>query len=119
MTLAQIRDTYRGKWVLIEYHRLDRSLEVVEGDVIADASTKEDIYKLQMTVAPGKNLAIEYCGDWPTDVAVMFWLKSRRTSKVRPTARVQGCRGWPKRATSPVAACRHRIELHRRRDGDP
>jgi len=78
MTLGQIRKAYRGKWVLIEYHRLDHNLEVVEGDVIADAATKEEIYKLQMTVGPGKRVAIRYCGEWPTDVAVMFWLKASR-----------------------------------------
>ena len=72
MTLTQIREAHQGKWVLIEYRQLARNLEVVEGDVIAEATTKEEIYKLQMTVGPGKNLAIEYCGDWPTDVAVMF-----------------------------------------------
>lgn len=75
MTLAQIREAYKGKWVLIEYRELDRDLEVVEGDVIAEAQTKEDIYKLLLTVGPGKNTAIEYCGDWPTDTAVMFWLR--------------------------------------------
>jgi hypothetical protein len=78
MKLEQIRNTYNGKWVLIEYRELDRNLEVVEGDVIAEAATKEEIYKLQMTVGPGKKLAIRYCGEWPTDVAVMFCLKAFR-----------------------------------------
>ena len=78
MNLAQIREAHKGKWVLIEYRQLDRNLEVVEGDVIAEAPTKEDIYKLQMSVGTGKNLAIEYCGDWPTDVAVMFCLAPLR-----------------------------------------
>jgi hypothetical protein len=78
MTLVQIRETYKGKWVLIEYHELDRNLEVVEGDVIAEAATKEEIYKLQITAGPGKDLAIRYCGEWPTDVAVMFCLRAGR-----------------------------------------
>jgi hypothetical protein len=78
MNLAQIRETHKGKWVLIEYRELDRDLEVVDGDVIAEANTKEEIYQLQMTAGAGKNLAIEYCGDWPTDVAVMFWVKAPR-----------------------------------------
>ncbi len=75
MTLTQIRAAYKGKWVLIEYRKLDRDLEVLEGDVIADAETKEEIYKLLLAVGPGKSTAIEYCGDWPTDTAVMFWLR--------------------------------------------
>lgn len=78
MTLTQIREAHRDKWVLIEYHVLDRDLEVVEGDVIAEAATKEEIYKLQMTVGPGRNLAIRYCGEWPTDVAVMFCVRPGR-----------------------------------------
>ena len=78
MTLAQIREAYKGKWVLIEYRELDRNLEVVEGDVLAVAPTKEEIYKLLLTVEPGKNTAIEYCGQWPTDTAVMFCLRTSR-----------------------------------------
>ena len=74
MKLAEINKRYKGQWVLIEYRELDENLEVHDGDVIATAPTKEDIYKLQLTVPDGKNLAIRYCGEWPTDVAVMFWL---------------------------------------------
>ena len=71
-------ERYNGKWVLIEYRELDRNLEVVDGDVIAEAATKEEIYKLQMNVGGGRKLAIEYCGEWPTDVAVMFCLTPSR-----------------------------------------
>ena len=78
MNLAQIREAHKDKWVLIEYRTLDRDLEVIDGDVIAEASTKEEIYKLQMTAGAGKSLAIRYCGEWPTDVAVMFWLRASR-----------------------------------------
>ncbi|MGD0948533.1 MAG: hypothetical protein ABSA52_13995 [Candidatus Binatia bacterium] len=78
MTLAEIRERYKGKWVLIAYHQLDENLEVVEGDVIADAGSKEDIYGKLLTVGRGKNTAIRYCGEWPTDIAVMFWLTSSR-----------------------------------------
>lgn len=78
MNLAQIREPYKGKWVLIEYHELDRNLEVVEGDAIAEAPTKEDICRLMLTVGPGRKTAIEYCGEWPTDIAGMFCLRSSR-----------------------------------------
>ena len=73
MTLAEIREHYKGKWVLIEFRELDRNLEVVQGDVIAVAESKEAIYGKQLTVS-GKNLAIRYCGEWPTDIGVMFCL---------------------------------------------
>jgi len=78
MTLAQIRKAYDGKWVLIEYRELDRNLEVVEGDVIVAAATKEEIYKLQLSAGRGRKLAIEYCGEWPSNVAVMFCLRRFR-----------------------------------------
>ncbi|MGD0946613.1 MAG: hypothetical protein ABSA52_04210 [Candidatus Binatia bacterium] len=77
MTLAEIRDCYNGKWVLIECRELDRNLDVVDGDVVAVADSKEEIYAKQLTIE-GKNLAIEYCGEWPTDLAVMFWLPATR-----------------------------------------
>jgi hypothetical protein len=75
MKLDEIREAYEGKWVLIEYRELDRNLEVVEGEVIAEAPTKEEIYKLLLTKGRGKNTAIRYCGEWPTDIGLMFWLK--------------------------------------------
>lgn len=42
MALAQIREAYNGKWVLIAYRQLDRNLQVVEGDVTATVATKEE-----------------------------------------------------------------------------
>ena len=72
MTEAEIVERWKGKWVLSEYRELDRNLDVVDGDVIAEAATKEEIYKLQMSIGGGRKLAIRYCGEWPTDVAVMF-----------------------------------------------
>jgi hypothetical protein len=78
MTLAQIREQYKDKWVLIEYHQLDRNLEVVEGDVIAEAPTKEQIYGKLLTVGRTKNTAIRYCGEWPTDIGLMLCLKRSR-----------------------------------------
>jgi hypothetical protein len=77
MTEAEIVERWKGKWVLIEYRELDRNLNVVDGDVVAEAATKEEIYKLQMSIGDRK-LAIRYCGEWPTDVAVMFCLTRSR-----------------------------------------
>jgi hypothetical protein len=78
MNLAEIRERHKGKWVLIEYHELDRNLEVVDGDVIALADSKEEIYGKLLTEGRGRNTAIRYCGEWPTDIAVMFWLSASR-----------------------------------------
>ena len=54
MTLAEIQKRYEGQWVLIEFHQLDANLEVIEGDVLAAAPTKEDVYKRLLTVERGK-----------------------------------------------------------------
>ena len=78
MTEAEIVERWKGKWVLIEYRQLDRNLDVADGDVVAEAATKEEIYKLQMSIGGGRKLAIRYCGEWPTDVAVMFCLMPSR-----------------------------------------
>jgi len=78
MTEAEIVERWKGKWVLIEYRELDRNLNVVDGDVIAEATTKEEIYRLQVGIGEGRKLAIRYCGEWPTDVAVMFCLTASR-----------------------------------------
>ncbi len=78
MTLAEIRGRYAGQWVLIEFGQLDRNLEVIDGEVVAHAPTKEEIYKRQLEVGVGAKLAVEYCGDWPEDMSVMFCLRAIR-----------------------------------------
>ena len=71
MNEAEIVERWTGKWVLIEYRELDRNLDVVDGDVIAEAATKEEIYGLLLAKGRGKNTAIRYCGEWPTDEGLM------------------------------------------------
>jgi len=64
--------------VLIEYHQLDRDLEVLDGSVLAVATTKDEIYRTQLTVGRGKTLAIRYYGEWPSDTAVMSCQRGMR-----------------------------------------
>lgn len=71
MKLSEIMKQYRDEWVLIEYTKLDEELNVVEGRVLAHSHRKEDIYAL-LAKFKGKNLAIEYAGEFPKDLAVMF-----------------------------------------------
>lgn len=71
MKMGEIRRRYHGEWVLIEYTKLDEELNVVEGDVIAHASTKEEIYKKLLEIK-GQQIAIEYLGELPEDIAVMI-----------------------------------------------
>jgi hypothetical protein len=71
MMWEEIRKQYAGQWVLIEYQQLDEQLNVIEGEVVAHSPEKEEIY-LQLLQTMGKNIAIEYAGEFPQDLAVMF-----------------------------------------------
>ena len=62
---------YEGEWVLIEFKKLDEDLNVVEGRIVAHSPNKEEIYKKQLELKE-KNLAIEYVGEPPKDLVVMF-----------------------------------------------
>jgi len=73
MTWEEIRKRYAGQWVLIEYEELDEQLNVIAGEVIAHSSDKEAIYRHLLTTQ-GKNIAIEYAGELPQDLAVMFYV---------------------------------------------
>ena len=73
MTWVEICQQYPGQWVLIEYQKLDAQLNVVEGEVVAHSPTKEELYK-QLLQTKGKDIAIEYSGGLPQDLAVMFTL---------------------------------------------
>jgi hypothetical protein len=73
MRLDEIRKRYRNEWVLVEFSKLDKDLRVKEGNVIAHAPNKDDIYKALLDTW-GKNVAVEYCGKIREDVAVMFCL---------------------------------------------
>ena len=71
MTWEEIREQYAGQWVLIEYWELDEQLNVVQGEVVAHSSAKEEIYQC-LSKTKDKNLAIEYAGELPHDLVVMF-----------------------------------------------
>ena len=71
MKMEEIHKLYEGEWVLIEYTILDESLHVVEGEVIAHSPHREEIYR-QLLKTKGKDIAIEYLGKVPDDLAVML-----------------------------------------------
>jgi hypothetical protein len=73
MRLSEIKKKYRDQWVLIDFSKLDKDLRVKDGKVLAHAANKEDIYKA-LVHTRGKNIAVEYCGKMPEDLAVMFYL---------------------------------------------
>lgn len=71
MKMDEIQKRYPGEWVLIEYTTLDEQLNVVDGDVIAHAASKDEIYR-ELLKTSGKNVAVEYLGTIPEDLAVML-----------------------------------------------
>jgi hypothetical protein len=73
MRFSEIKKKYRDQWVLIDFSKLDKDLRVKDGKVLAHAANKEDIYKA-LVHTRGKNIAVEYCGKMPEDLAVMFYL---------------------------------------------
>lgn len=68
---GEIRQSYAGQWLLIEYQALDEQLNVLEGEVIAHAPNKEEIYARLFKVK-GKNIAIAYAGEFSPDLTVML-----------------------------------------------
>jgi hypothetical protein len=71
MKMKEIRTRYPGEWVLIEYTRLDEDLKVIEGEVIAHSPNRDEIYR-RLLKTKGKDVAIEYLGEVPEDLAVML-----------------------------------------------
>lgn len=71
MKMPEIAKQYKDEWVLIEYTKLDEQLNVEEGRVLAHSPSKEEIYKL-LAHTKGKQIALEYTGKFPKDIAVMF-----------------------------------------------
>jgi hypothetical protein len=71
MTLVEIRQRYPDEWVLIEFAELDEELRVVEGEVIAHSSSKEEIYK-KLLALENEQIAIEFTGEMPEEPAYLL-----------------------------------------------
>ena len=71
LSMKKIVEKYKDEWVLIEYEELDEDLNVKKGKVIAHSPRKDEIYA-RLSETRGKNVAIEYTGKLPEDLAVMF-----------------------------------------------
>jgi hypothetical protein len=70
MKMSEIREQYKGEWVLIKFGSmadLDENLEVINGEVVAHAHTREEIESCREQLGPG-NYAWEFYGDIPEDI---------------------------------------------------
>lgn len=64
LTMEEIKQKYPNQWVLIEYIELDEDLNIVSGEVVETASTKDEIY-VKLLNAKVTRFAIEYTGQLP------------------------------------------------------
>jgi len=67
----EIAERFKGEWLLVEYKDLNEDLEVKQGKVIFHSPHKSEIYKHLMEIRGG-NVAIEYAGEAPKELAVLF-----------------------------------------------
>jgi len=64
LTMEEIVQQHPNQWVLIEYSELDEDLNIVRGEVVETAATKDEIYQKLLT-AQVTRFAIEYTGVLP------------------------------------------------------
>ena len=71
MKWAEIKKLYHNEWLLIEVEKFDKDYNVVEGEILISSPSREEIYQALLKY-PGKNLAIEYVGELPKEMAVLL-----------------------------------------------
>ncbi len=71
LSLKQIRNEFRGEWLLIGDPKLDDELNLIAGKVLAHSPDRDQIYR-QLLSTCGKSVSIEYAGDLPVDLAVVL-----------------------------------------------
>ena len=71
MSLQEMKDRYRGQWVLVAYQELDDDLNVLRGKVLAHSSDRDEIYRQLLTVQEEK-VSVEYMGEIPKDLVVVL-----------------------------------------------
>lgn len=69
LTFQEMKSQYPGEWLLVGEARLNPSLEVISGDVLAHSPSRDEIYR-QLAHVRGKRVSIEYAGIVPADLAV-------------------------------------------------
>jgi hypothetical protein len=76
MKMAEIREQYKGEWVLIKFGSmadLTEDLEVINGEVVAYAPSRDEVYRVEKQLGPG-NYALEFLGDFPEDEDIGYIL---------------------------------------------
>lgn len=71
MSLEAMKEQYAGEWVLIAYTELDDDMRVIRGRVLAHSPDRDEIYRKLLSVG-GQQVAVEYMGEVPEDLAVVL-----------------------------------------------
>jgi aminopeptidase C len=71
MRWEEIKNAFKDQWVLVKVDRVDASLNIVEGEVLAHSKDKDEVYKKLLQIRP-KEFSIEYTGVIPEDLAVVL-----------------------------------------------
>ena len=71
MRWEEIKNAFKDQWVLVKVDKVDASLNIVEGEVLAHSKDKDEVYKKLLQIRP-KEFSIEYTGVIPEDLAVVL-----------------------------------------------
>lgn len=71
LTIEQIRQKYADQWILIAFTQLDDMMNVLAGEVIAHSFERDEVYQA-FDVRQGKDVAVEYTGSIPEDIAYVL-----------------------------------------------
>ncbi|PIP48575.1 MAG: hypothetical protein COX14_03480 [Chloroflexi bacterium CG23_combo_of_CG06-09_8_20_14_all_45_10] len=71
VNFEEMIEKFKGEWLLVEYEDLDEELKLKRGKVLFHSPYKSEVYK-QLMEMRGGNITIEYAGDIPKDLAVLF-----------------------------------------------
>lgn len=72
MRLEEIHQQFKDEFVLIEVTKTDESdVEILEANVLAHSKDHDEILDL-MVKSTAKDVAIEWCGEFDTKVAVVI-----------------------------------------------
>jgi hypothetical protein len=69
--MQEIKKRYHNQWLLIEVSKYDGDYKIKEGKVLVNSPFKAAIYRALLNYT-GKNLAIEYVGELPKEMAVLL-----------------------------------------------
>ena len=74
MKLEEIKKQFDDEWVLIEVLRTDESYEILDGKVLFHHPNKRKVIEEmgKFCKGPKTTLAVEYTGEIPEDLVVMF-----------------------------------------------